>query len=163
MPEIVQNYTNKTYQLCAVVYVPDIIFVLVLSHMPEIGQKLRMQTVRIIYFLLVCRILFTSLFLEYARIRSNVYAPDQLQFMFLICFNRWCVCMDHEDFEKLCAIAFRIVAATHKENCSCQCSFCDICHTHVSSSNGTSALSRCNPLDFLLYLQKSNPLDFLLV
>ena len=35
--------------------------------------------------------------------------------------------MDHEDFEKLCATAFRIIAATHNENCNCPCSFCDIC------------------------------------
>jgi len=57
-------------------------------------------------------------------------------FMFMINSNlcpclflyRWCVCMDHEDFEKLCATAFRIIAATHKENCNCPCSFCDICN-----------------------------------
>ena len=42
--------------------------------------------------------------------------------------DRWCVCMNHEDFEKLCAIAFRMVAATHKEECDCECGFCDVCH-----------------------------------
>ena len=56
----------------------------------------------------------------YARFRANLY---------FISPNRWCVCMEHEDFEKLCVIAFRIVAATHKEDCTCQCAFCDICHT----------------------------------
>ena len=102
----------------------------------------------------MCQILFTSFFLAYAWIQSNVYVPDQLQFMFLICFNRWCVCMDHEDFEKLCAIAFRIVAATHKENCSCQCSFCDICHIELYLlllANGTSSMSRYPTISYFLF------------
>ena len=68
------------------------------------------------YFLL--QHLFTKFY--YARFRANLY---------FISPNRWCVCMEHEDFEKLCVIAFRIVAATHKEDCTCQCAFCDICHT----------------------------------
>ena len=62
--------------------------------------------------------LFTKFY--YARFRAKLY---------FISPNRWCVCMEHEDFEKLCVIAFRIVAATHKEDCTCQCAFCDICHT----------------------------------
>ena len=69
----------------------------------------------------VC-IFFMRLFPKfyYARFRAKLY---------FISPNRWCVCMEHEDFEKLCVIAFRIVAATHKEDCTFQCAFCDICHT----------------------------------
>jgi len=78
-----------------------------------------------------------------ARYRSNFVHPYTviefdlcawqhcivLNILYFSFFCRWCVCMDHEDFEKLCSLAFRIIAATHKENCSCECSFCDICHT----------------------------------
>ena len=78
--------------------------------MPDFGQNSGY------YFLL--QDLFTKFY--YARFQAK---------LFFISSNRWCVCMDHEDFEKLCVIAFRIVAATHKEDCTCQCAFCDICHT----------------------------------
>ena len=79
----------------------------------------------------------SSLCAQYFLLLSFCPMPDFGQMsIFLINYNlcpclffyRWCVCMDHEDFEKLCATAFRIIAATHKENCNCPCSFCDICN-----------------------------------
>ena len=46
----------------------------------------------------------------------------------LLSSNRWYICMDHEYFEKLCTIAFWIVAATQKDECTSDCSFCNVCH-----------------------------------
>ena len=56
-----------------------------------------------------------------------------------------CVCMDLENFEKLCALklVFKIVAATLKVECNSDCAFYNVCHAldHILLlANGTFSL-----------------------
>ena len=123
VPDIGQISSTKLFRtFCTPVWhVPDIgqisstkLFRPPVRHVPDISQ---ISTPKLF------NKLKSSLCAQYFLLLSFCPIPEFGQMsIFLINYNlcpclffyRWCVCMDHEDFEKLCATAFRIIAAHNR-------------------------------------------------
>ena len=79
-------------------------------------------------YVFVLVLTYTTKLLSFLYVLVFSQIPTITLVIFFFFEKRLCICINHKDLEKLCAIAFCIVTATHKEECNCQSAFCDICH-----------------------------------